>query len=77
MCVHRSSHAKEVTFRDSENQQYRPYLSLKEVRGDNLAPVPIEESQSRAEGGCRDAPKNGLSDDTPPARLRHMNSYYC
>ena len=52
------------------------YLSLNEVCRDNLAPVPIEESQSRAEGGCRDTPKNGLSDDTPPVKLRLMNSYY-
>ena len=73
--MHRSSHAKDVTFRDAVKIKWT-YLCLKEVRRHNLAPVTIEESQSRAEGGCRDTPKNGLSNDTPPARLRLMNSCY-
>jgi hypothetical protein len=44
-------------------------LSLKDVSGDDLAPVTVQEGQSCREGRGGDTPEDGLSDDTPPARL--------
>ena len=78
MCGHRSSRAKDGTLSTSQNPNCKPqtYLRLNEVRRHDLTPVPIKKSQRRTEGGGRDAPKDSLSDDTPPTRLRFMNSYY-
>ena len=49
-------------------------LCLEEVCGHDLAAVAIEEGESGAEGGCRDTPKNGLGNDTSPARLSLVSS---
>ena len=44
-------------------------LSLEDIGGNDLAPVAVQEGKSRREGRSGDTPENGLSDDTPPARL--------
>ena len=44
-------------------------LGLKDVGGDDLAPVTVQEGESSRESGSWDAPENGLSDDTSPAGL--------
>lgn len=44
-------------------------LSLKNVGGDDLAPVTIQERESRRESRGWDTPENGLSDDAPPTGL--------
>lgn len=44
-------------------------LSLEDVGGNDLAPIPIQESKSRREGRGGNTPKDGLGDDTPPAGL--------
>jgi hypothetical protein len=44
-------------------------LSLEDIGGNDLAPVTVQEGKSCREGRGGDTPENGLSDDTPPARL--------
>ena len=44
-------------------------LCLEKVGRNNLAAVSIEEGESSAERGSRNAPENGLGDDTSPAGL--------
>jgi hypothetical protein len=49
-------------------------LSLKEVGGEVLGAVAVVEGKSGAEGGCGDAPENGLGADVSPASLRVVDS---
>ena len=48
-------------------------LSLEDVGRNDLTPVTVQEGKGRREGRSGDAPENGLSDDTPPARLSPAN----
>jgi len=44
-------------------------LSLEDIGGNDLAPVTVQKGKSCREGRSGNAPENGLSYDTPPARL--------
>ena len=44
-------------------------LGLEDVGGNDLAPVTIQEGESRRESRSGNTPENGLSDDAPPAWL--------
>jgi hypothetical protein len=62
--------SRSIYARDKENM----YLGLDEVGRNNLAPVAVEEGKSGAEGRGRDAPEDGLRDDTSPTRLGFVDS---
>ena len=48
-------------------------LRLEQVRGQDLAAVPVEERERGAERGSGDTPEHGLRDDAPPAGLRLLD----
>ena len=44
-------------------------LSLKDIGGNDLTPVTVQEGKGRREGRSGDTPENSLSDDASPAGL--------
>lgn len=49
-------------------------LPLDEIGWEKVTAVAVEEGKGRAERGEGDPPEGGLSNDTPPARLRFVDS---
>ena len=72
--------AEVVTLENNQHKLIRQlrvvasHLCLKQVGGNNSTAVPVEESESGAEGRGGDTPEDSLSDDAPPSWLCLVDS---